>query len=135
MIADVGREAFRSAEEFLDTSLFKRWHSAHCVDQERFEMFEAACDFIKAEIFGNAVHPPRPRIGFECTDEQFARVIFVIAAIVVVAEHRQCGVDALDAFKQHIIMLARVEWCGNANARGQIASPHAAADHDVIGVD
>ena len=116
MIAHVWREAFGAAEEFLNAGLLKRRHTAHRIQQKRFEMFEAACDFVKAEIFGNSVHTPWSGIRFKCAHKQFARVIFVIAAIIIIAQHGERIVDPLDPFKQHVIMFARVQWRSHAHA-------------------
>ena len=98
-------------------------------------MLKAAGDFIKTEIFGNAVHAPWPCIGFKGPNQQLARIIFIIAAIIIVAQHGQRIVYPLYAFKQNIIMFARMQGGGHANACRQIARPHAAADHNIIGIN
>ena len=135
MIAHIRGEAFRTTEELLDPRLFQGRHTAHRIHQQRFEMFKAARDFIEAEIFGYAVHSPRSGIGFERPYEQFPGVIFIIAAIIIIPQNRQCGVDTLDAFEQHIIMFARMQRCRDADARGEIAGPHSAANHDIVRID
>ena len=88
MITHVGREAFRAAEEFLNTRFFKRRNTAHRIDQQRLEMFKTARNFVKAEIFRNPIHSPRAGVGFKRANEQFARVVFVISAVIIVAKHR-----------------------------------------------
>ena len=135
MIAHVRGEALWPTEEFLDPSLFEGGNPAHGIHEQRFKMLETAGNFVKAEIFGNAVHPPGPRIGLKGTDQQLARVIFIIAAGIIVAQHRQGRVYALDAFEQHIIVLAGMERRGHADARRQIACPHAAANDHIVGGD
>ena len=135
MVPHIGCEAFGAAEEFLYTCFFKRRNAAHRIHQQRFEMFKTACDFVKAEIFGNSVHTPWPRIGFKRANEQLARVIFIIAAIIIIAQNGEGVVDTLHPFKQHIIMLTCMQWRSHADARRQIARPHAATDHDIIGIN
>ena len=135
MITHIGREAFRTAEEFLDTSLFKRRNTAHRIKQQRFKMFKAARDFVKAEIFGNPVHAPWPRIRFKRADQQLARVIFIISTIIIIAQDGERIVNSLHPFKQHIIMLASMQWGSHANTGRQVARPHATAYHDIIGIN
>ena len=98
-------------------------------------MFEAPGDFIEAEVLGNAVHPPWAGIGLERADQQLSGIVLVIAAMVVVAQHRQAGIDPGHTFKHHVVVLTGVERYCHANARPQIAGPHAAGQHHVIGVD
>ena len=97
-------------------------------------MFETAGDFVKAEIFGNPVHSPRPGIRLERPDEQFPGVVFVVSAIIVIAKHRERVVYPLNAFEQYIIMFAGVQRCGYTHACSQIPGPHAPAYDNIIGV-
>ncbi len=96
-------------------------------------MLETAGDFVKAEIFRNAVHAPGARIGLKGSDQQFARVVFIIAAGIIVAQHRQGRVYALHPFEQHIIVLAGMERRGHTDAGCQIARPHTAANDHIVG--
>ena len=98
-------------------------------------MFEAAGDFIETEIFGDSVHAPRPGIGFERPDQQFAGIVLVVPAIVVIAQHRQAGINPFNPFEQHVIMLAGVERRSHADTGRKIAGPHPAADHHIVSVD
>ncbi|MBC7522153.1 MAG: hypothetical protein H7268_13815, partial [Sandarakinorhabdus sp.] len=135
VIAHIRGKAFGSAEEFLDAGIFQRRDAAHRIHQHRFEVREIAGDLVKAKVFGNAVHAPGPGVRFKGTDQQFAGIIFVIAAIIIIAQHRQVGRQASNPFEQHIIMLAGVQRRRNADAGGEVTRPHAAAQHDIIGVD
>ena len=108
MVAHIGCEAFRAAEEFLDAGGFQRRNTAHRVHQHGFEVSEIASDLVEAKVFGNTVHAPRAGIRFESPDQQLAGVIFVIAAIIIVAQHRQIGGQPGNPFEQHIIMFAGV---------------------------
>ena len=69
MIANVRCEAFWPTEEFLDPRLFEGGNAAHGIHEQRFKMLETAGNFVKAEIFGNAVHAPGARIGLKGSDQ------------------------------------------------------------------
>ena len=135
MVAHVRREAFRTAEEFLQAGPFQRRHAAHRVYQQRLEMRKVAGDLVEAEIVRNAVHPPGAGIGLEGADQQLAGILLVIAAMVVIAEHGKVGGQPGHILEQDIIMLTGVQGDGDADRCGQIARPHAARQHDIVRVD
>ena len=124
-----------TAEEFLNAGLLERRDAAHGVEQHRLEVAEIARDLAEGEILGNSLGAPGAGMGLEGADQQLAGIVFEIAAMIVVAQHRHVRIEAGHILEQHVVMLAGMQGHGNADARGQIPGPHAAAKHHVVGVD
>ena len=133
VVTDVGREALRAAEELLYAGRFQGRRPRHGVPQHRFEVVEITGDLVETEVLGNAVHAPGPGAGLERAHQQFAGVVLVIGAGVVIPYHRQVLVQARDGFEQRIVMLAGVQRHVHPDARGQVPGPHARAQHHVVG--
>ena len=133
VVTHVGREALRAAEELLDAGRFQGRHPRHGVPQHRFEVVEITGDLVETEVLGNAVHAPGPGAGLERAHQQFAGVVLVIGAGVVIPYHRQVLVQARDGFEQRIVMLAGVQRHVHPDACGQVPGPHARAQHHVVG--
>ena len=74
-------------------------------------------------------------MGLERADQELAGVILVVGAGVVIPQNRQGGGQALHPFEQDIIVLAGMQRGGDADGARQVPGPHAAAEHDKIGVD
>ncbi len=135
MVAHVGRKAFGTAKELLNAGLLQGRDAAHRVEQHRFEVAEVAGDLAEGKIVGDSIRSPWTSVGFERAHQQFAGVVLEIAAMVIVAQHRHIGSKAGYVLEQDVVVLAGMQRHGHADAGGKIAGPHAAAKHDVIGVD
>ena len=77
--------------------------------QHRLKVVEITGNFVKAEVFRNPLHAPGLGAGFKRADQQFARIVFVVSASVVIPEYRQLRVQPLYRFEQHVIVLAGME--------------------------
>ena len=92
-------------------------------------------DFVEAEILGNAVHAPGPRVRFEDADDQLARVVPEVRDGVVVPHDGQVRVEALDRAEPDVVVLAGMQRDVDADGSGQLPGPHAGAEDDAVGVD
>ena len=89
MIAVVRREALGPAEEGLDASVGECRHALQRVHQHRLEVLVVVGKLVEAEILRDSVHAPGLRLRLEGAEQDLARVLLVIGAAVVVAQHGQ----------------------------------------------
>ena len=125
MVAVVRREALGPAEEGLDTGVGERRHPLQRVHQHRLEVLVVVGQLVEAEILGDSVHAPGLRLRLEGAEQDLARVLLVIGAAVVVAQHGQVRRHTLEGVRHHVEVLAGVERHVDADRGRELARPHA----------
>ena len=135
VVAHIRCKALRAAKEFLNAGLLERGYPAHRVHQHRFEVAEVTGNLAEGEILGNPFRAPRPRIRLEGADQEFPGVVFEVAAVIVIAQHRHIRMQSGHVLEQHIVVFAGMQRHGDADARGEIPGPHAAAQHHIVRID
>ncbi len=135
VIAHVRREALRAAEELLNARALERRHPPHGIHEHRLEVREIALDLAEREILGDALRAPGPRIRLERAHEQLAGVVLEVAAMIVIAQHRHARIESRHILEEHVVVLARLQRHGDADACREIACPHAGAEHDILRID
>ena len=135
VIAHVGRKTLRAAKEFLNARLLQGGDAAHGVEQHGFEVAEVAGDLAEGEVIGYSLGSPRAGVRLEGADQQLAGVVFEVAAMIVVAQHRHIGLETRHVLEQDVVVLAGMQRHGYTDAGGEIAGPHPAAQHDIVGLD
>ena len=121
-IAHVGREALGAVEEFPDPDLGQRGQPADRRFQDRLEMVEIVGQFAEFEILGNAADRPGLGVRFEGAEQQLARVLLVVSAVVGVAQHRQGGRKARERLGDDVEMLAGLQRNVDAGAEPRVAA-------------
>ena len=99
------------------------------------KMLEITGDFIEAEILRDTVHPPGSGGRLEGSNQQLARIVFVICTVVVIAQDRQAWIQSRNRFEQSVIVLTGMQWHVYANRSRQIARPYSTTDHDIVRID
>jgi hypothetical protein len=88
---------------------------------------------IEAEGLRDSIHAPRLRNGLEAPDQQLARVLLVVRALVVHAQHRQVRRDLRDRLGDDVEVLGGMQRDRHARRAAERVRPHAGADDDRIG--
>ena len=135
VVADIRREALRAAEELQDVGRLESRHPLPGAAQQRLEVLAVGGDLVEAEVLGNAVHAPGPRVRLEDTDDQLARVVPEVRDRVVVPHDGQVRVEPLNAVEADVVMLAGMQRDVDADGCGQLPRPHAGAEDDTVGID
>ena len=135
VITHIRSEAFRATEKLLDAGIAQGRYTSHGIEKNGLEMFKVTGDFIEAEIFRDTIRPPQPGLWLEGSDQQLARIVFVIGTGVVIAQDRETRIQSHNGFEQNVIVLAGMQWHVYANRCRQIARPHSAANHHIICID
>ena len=79
--------------------------------------------------------PQGLELGSKSSDQQFARVVFVIGAGVVIAHDRQIRAQSRYRIEQGVVMLAGMQGHVHADRGRQFPRPHAGAQDHAIGFD
>ncbi len=119
MVADIRREALRAAEELQDVGRLEGPHALPGAAQQRLEVLAVDGDFVEAEVLGDAVHAPGPRVRLEDADHQLARVVPVVRDGVVVPHDGQVRVEPLDGVETDVVVLAGTQRDVDADGGGE----------------
>ena len=134
VIRIIGREAFGTIEECMNTRLSKQRHTVHSFFQNWLKMIKILWQLIKFEILRNAIH--RPRFGFrlESTKQNLTGIFFVVRIFI---RHPQNGQlrHVGNVFSDNIKVLASMKRHGNARHFANLTPPHATAVHDHVCFD
>ena len=131
VVAVVRSEALRTIEEGVDAGGGEQRHALHRFLKNRLEMVEILRQLVEAEILRDARHAPRLRHRLEGAEQDFPRVLLVVGALVLHAQHRQAA-EVGDRFGDDIKMLAGVQRHRHAGHAADTMRPHAGAIDDVV---
>ena len=135
VVADVRREALRAAEELRDLGRLEGRHALPGTAKQRLEVLVVDGDLVEAEVLGDAVHAPGPRVRLEDADDQLARVVPEVRDGVVVPHDGQVRIESVDGIEPDVVVLAGMQRDVDADGGGQLPGPHAGAENDAVGVD
>ena len=89
MIANVWGKTFRATKEFLDAGRGKGGDAVDGILQHRRHVLKITVNLIKTKVRTDAAHTPGLGVGLKGPDQQFAGIVFIVGAGVIVAEHGQ----------------------------------------------
>ena len=133
--AQVGREALRTAEEFLDPGFERDRNAAHRLFQIGRHAIPIGWNLAEGEILRNSVDMPWRADRLEQADQQAADFLAEVAVGRRVFEHRHRRREARDRLGDQVVVLGRLVRDGDAVALAELARPHACAVDHILRLD
>ena len=134
VIGIIGRETFGAVKEGMNPRLRQQRQSFDGHLKDRFEMVEILGKLIELETLGNALQCPWFRDRLKSTEQDFARILFVIGIFIGDTQHRQFAQGG-DGFGNDIEVLTGLQWHVAAQHLAHLAPPHTCAIDDMFGLD
>ena len=131
----VGRKAFRSAEEFPHPDFERAGHASHRLFQIRRHAVPVRRQVTEGKVLRYALQLPRRAFGLEQADHQAGSFLAVVAVGGWIFEYRHPWRQILDRFGDQVVVLGRLIRNRHAVCTAQLARPHAGAVHDKVGLD
>ena len=134
--AVVGRERLRSAEEASPAGVGEDRHARRRgLEHGHQLLLDVSRELVEAEVGRDAPLPPGPSLLLERADQEPARVLLDVDALVVVPEHGQVRIDPLELLGHGVVVLAGVQRHVQTGAPRELPRPHAAGVDDEVGGD
>src|SRR5262249_38403055 len=116
----VGREAFRSAEELAYARIHRDRHTLHRALDVGAHAIPVGLDLAEREISGYAFDTPWRADRLEQADHEAAHFLAEITKRRRILEHGPVGRDVLDALGDQIVVLGGLQWDVDADLGGEL---------------
>ena len=131
----VGGEAFRAAEQLLDSGLLDHRHPGDGALQVRRHPVPVGGDLTEREARRDPGYLPRRADRLEQAKHQSAALLPVIAVVGGVLQHRPAAVHPLDRLGQQVVVLGGLQRDAHPGQLAEFPRPHAGAVDNVLGLD